>query len=808
MVQRLPAPQHIAPSIAAAIDTEIGRGTPFILAPAFLAAGAIVYFSLRYEPSWWPLLAAIALLAPLAWATPRWPLPHYALVALLLFVMGMTAGKLETWRAGTKMLGGEISTELTGRVVAVEQMAGGRARLTIDVLSTHKPVLRYAPDRIRVSARKAAASILPGTVVTGLVRLLPPSGPVRPGSYDFSFEGYFDGIGASGYFLRGPVSVAAMADAPPVRARFDVAVERARDSIAERIRKQIGGPEGEIAAALVVGVRAGIPDDLSEALRRAGIYHVISISGLHMALVAGTVTGLLRGGFALFPGFASRRSVKKLAAALAIVALAGYLLISGGEVAAQRSFLMLAVMLVAVLFDRAALTMRNLAISAMLVILVSPHEVTGPSFQMSFAATAALVGAYAAWADYRDRRPARAVPSRSVVGRATHWVMAAMVGLAATSVVAGGATAVFSAYHFQQMPSLGLFTNLTAMPIVSLVVMPFAVLGMLAMPFGLEGPFFAVMGQGLASTLAIARWFAERSPLDVIGTVAPAGVIVLTAALAVATAATTWLRVAALPVAAVGLFLLPDGSAPDVFVSEDGRLIGVAEDGGRIAFNRTKPNAFTAENWQRAMETGTVVPPRMPPRAEPTAKAKDKVGLPSGRRNAAAADAEKAETPPAATGLDQAGIPTSEGFSCNADGICMARHPSGALVVAAPDRAKAEPYCAEAALIVIDDASAGGTCKGQPVRVVTRRDLARYGSAAIRFDSPRLFTQAGSTIAYAIQRPYRPWHEQRRFSRDARGLPPYRKQEQPPAPPAPQSEPTVPAPLNNVGSARSAGPAP
>ncbi len=124
--------------------------------------------------------------------------------------------------------------------------------------------------------------------MTGLVRLMPPSGPVRPDSYDFSFESYFDGIGASGFFLRGPELAAASGPAPPL-ALFRASVERARNAIATRIRDRIGGAEGEIAAALVVGVRAGIPEDVNEALRRAGIYHIISISGLHMALVAGTI---------------------------------------------------------------------------------------------------------------------------------------------------------------------------------------------------------------------------------------------------------------------------------------------------------------------------------------------------------------------------------------------------------------------------------------------------------------------------------------------------------------------------------------
>jgi len=173
------------------------------------------------------------------------------------------------------------------------------------------------------------------------------------------------------------------------------------------------GAEGEIAAALIVGVRAGIPDEINEAMRRTGIYHIISISGLHMALVAGTIMVCCAAPSRCSRNFSARRPVKKYAPPPHFSSIAAYLIISGIVVAAERSFIMLAVMLIAVLFDRAALTMRNLAISAIAVILVSPHEGGRPSFQMSFAATAALVGAYASWADHHGGKDETATAKRS-----------------------------------------------------------------------------------------------------------------------------------------------------------------------------------------------------------------------------------------------------------------------------------------------------------------------------------------------------------------------------------------------------------
>ncbi|MDQ2705835.1 MAG: ComEC/Rec2 family competence protein, partial [Pseudomonadota bacterium] len=604
----VPSQSVVTRAAGIALSTEFDRGIAFVVAPVLLAVGALVYFALGHEPGFLPLSAGTIGLGVLAFASRARPALHMALVAALLCVMGALFAKVETWRAGTKMLGGEVTTRLSGRVVEVENLANGRVRLTIDVTDTERPVLRYAPDRVRVSARSIPEGLVAGAAVTGLVRLMSPSGPVRPESYDFSFKSYFDGIGASGFFLRGPELTATSGPAPPL-ALFRASVERARNAIADRIRNRIGGAEGEIAAALVVGVRAGIPEHVNEALRRSGIYHVISISGLHMALVAGTIMGLLRAGFALFPDFASRRPVKKYAAALAILGLAGYLFISGAEVAAQRSFIMLAVMLTAVLFDRAALTLRNLAIAAVVVIVLSPHEVVGPSFQMSFAATAALVGAYAAWSDWRADHTGQPPVNRSLAGRAARYSLLAAAGLAVTSIVAGGATAIYAAWHFQQMPSLGLFTNLTAMPVVSAVVMPFAVLGALAMPFGIDGPFFHVMGLGLSATIAIARWFSERSPADIVGLIPPASVAILTVALLVATICSTWLRIAAVPAALIGLLLLVDRPRPDLFVSEDGRLVGLDVGEGRIAVNRSRPNEFTIDNWKRAIRADEVVRP-------------------------------------------------------------------------------------------------------------------------------------------------------------------------------------------------------
>jgi ComEC/Rec2-related protein len=732
--------QSVLARMRAAALADWERGVGFLLVPVCLCVGALIYFSLNEEPAAYELIAILAALS-FGLLLARERILARCLISGLIFVsLGMAAAKFETWRAGTKVIGGEISTRVTGRVVQIEHQASGRVRLTIDVIETARPTLRYAPDRIRATARDIPDTIVTGGGVSGLVRLRPPSGPVRPGSYDFAFNSYFDGIGANGFFLTAP-EPASLVEPASSPVRLTTWIENVRSGLAERIRRSIEGPEGEIAAALIAGVTAGIPEEANEAMRISGIYHVISISGLHLALVALTVMGTMRGAFALFPAFASRHPVKKYAAAIALLVVFFYLFLSGAEVATQRSFIMLAVMLVALIFDRAALTMRNLAVAAIVVIAIAPHEVAGPSFQMSFAATAALIAAYAAWSERRLRSPGHAERhDRSRAMKVARFLALYGGGIAVTSIVAGLATALFGAWHFNRVAPLGLIANLAAMPVVSLLVMPWALAAVVLMPFGLDGVPLWVMGEGITIMLRIADWVAARSPLDEVGIVPVSAVLLFSSALVVLTLSTSFLRIAAMPLLIAGVLVLAGREAPDVMIAEDARLIAIPQPDGRLAVNRARPNAFTVENWARAL--------------------------------AAAGLAKPATVDKIVQAAAGSSLPVS-GFSCN-EALCFARHESGALVAHAADAKAALPACGVASLVVIDDATAGKVCASKST-VISKRDLARGGSAEVRFRNSAADIRA--EVSYAVTEPFRPWHSHRAFSREARGMPAYQRPE-------------------------------
>ena len=229
-----------------------------------------------------------------------------------------------------------------------------------------------------------------------------------------------------------------------------------------------------------------------------GLAHLLSISGLHIGLVAGILLFGLRAGLALIPPLALRIPTKKVAAIAALAATGGYVLLAGAPVPAQRAFVMTAIVMVAILTDRSALTMRLIAWAAAAVALVRPEAVLGASFQMSFAAVTALIATHEALAKKRSRGP------RTLASRVTRELAA----VALTSFIAGTATAPFAAYHFHRLADYGVLANLVAVPITGFWVMPLAILAFALMPFGLEGWALVPMGWGIEAIIVVAQWVA------------------------------------------------------------------------------------------------------------------------------------------------------------------------------------------------------------------------------------------------------------------------------------------------------------
>jgi competence protein ComEC len=370
---------------------------------------------------------------------------------------------------------------------------------------------------------------------------------------------FFQGIGASG-FARGAIKVIASPSAEGPWQRADAFVQRMRDAIDARIRAVLPGDRGAIAAMLINGRRDTIATNVYDALFVSGIGHVLSISGYHTAVVAGLIFFVVR---ALIPGLADRAPIKKWAAFAALMVTGFYLVLSGNQVATQRSFIMIAVVLLGVLFDRPTLTMRTLTVAAMLVLLFAPESVVHPSFQMSFAATLALIAGYE-----RGAIKLRASADSSLGARAALWGVNEIVGLTVASLLAGVATTPYAAFHFHRIAPYGVLANLLAMPIVSAWVMPMGILGVLAMPFGLDAEFWRQMGYGIEWMDAVGLWVASLPGAFGRVTLFGTGPLLLaTAGLLIVGLLKTPLRWSGLVVAALAAAWAAFTPVPDVLVA-------------------------------------------------------------------------------------------------------------------------------------------------------------------------------------------------------------------------------------------------
>lgn len=578
----------------AAVDLAAGRG--FLWLAVAFAAGCGVYFALPREPALWALLVLSVLTVFAARTVRDRPVAFPALALAGALVMGATAAKIEVTVVAAPTLDRARTADLTGFVERVERRTGGRARLTVRPVSIAGVPPARLPRRVTVTAA-GAAGFLPGDAVTVTARLEPPRGPDMPGGWNPARSAYLEGIGASGfaYGRPRPASLGEMPlDLTPARL-----VAKVRHTIAERLRAALPGPRGEVAAALLVGDRGGIPESLEEAMRVSGLAHVLSISGLHMVLFAGTVFWVVRALLAAVPAIALTRPIKAWAAVVALVAATLYLVISGAEVATQRAYVTMAVALLAILVDRPAISLRTVAVAALVVMAIEPSAVLGAGFQMSFAAVIALVAAYEWWGGRtRDRTTP---PQRGTAARLVRGVVLATAGLAATSLIAGLATAPIAAYHFHRGAPLGLLANLVAMPAVSVLVMPFGVLALVLLPFGLEQAALWPMGLGLDWMFAVAAtitaWTGDGA---LIGRVPLAAVMLLTAALLwAAIAVAPWRRLAVVPLLA-GLGLATTAAAPDLLISTDGGAVAVRGPDGRLAVVAGDRSAFAVRSWLAA----------------------------------------------------------------------------------------------------------------------------------------------------------------------------------------------------------------
>ncbi|TCH97277.1 ComEC family competence protein [Roseococcus sp. SYP-B2431] len=585
--------------IAAILAAEQGRLALWL--PVAVAAGILLYFLPRFEPPDWWGYAALAP-APLAlWLRPRFPLAAWTMALLGAAGLGFA---LTSWHAAQAPPPLDLprTPVVLGGTVAETDLLPGGVRITLSGARWEPdmpPARRLVRVRLRADDRARPG---PGdrVAIRALVRL--PSPPAYPGAWDFQRAAYFEGVGGSGFAL-GPLEILDRGGAAP-----PLSATRAR--IEARVTGILPGAVGAVAAALLTGGQSAIPPAEMQAMRDSGLAHLLSVSGLHIAIVMGLAFGAVRAVLALWPGFALRWGTRPFAAIAALAMGFFFMLLTGSQVPMQRSFLMAVLVTLALLAGRRALSPRVLAFAALGVMALQPAALLGPSFQMSFAAVMALIAGYEA---------ARPWFSRPGTPRPWWWRPALVViGSVATSAIAGAATTPFGLHHFGRLQLYGVAANALAVPLTSLLVMPAGMAALALLPFGLEAWPLRLMGWGIGGILAVAREVAGWPGAALATAPLPAeGLALLSFGLCWLCLWRTRWRLLGLLAIAAGLVAWQFVRLPDAMASADGRLFAL-QSGGQVFLER-RPGAsrFIGDSWLRGLGDTEATP--LPEEGEPAA---------------------------------------------------------------------------------------------------------------------------------------------------------------------------------------------
>lgn len=476
--------------------------------------GIGLYFALPREP----LFSEITFLAVFAFLVlflrgRRWRLGFMISALMFFLILGLARSVWHTQSVERPRLPEfEKVYDVKGRIVAVEK-SGPRLRWVVKVKALDNLPSKRRPEFIRVTTFDKTFSV--GDAVSFRAQLRAPPSPVIPDGYNPSFRAFYQKVGGYGFMLSRPEPTEIVLDSQIDAIKFHIS--KIRYQIAKRVLEAAPKETAGLQVALLTGIRAWVPDEQTEALRAAGMAHILAISGLHMGLVTGSIYGIALFCLVRIERLARARDIRKIAAGIGIIAATAYLILSGASVATQRAYIMACIIFIALILDRQAISIRSVSVAAFLTLWMHPEALLSPGFQMSFSAVLALVVVYRYWDSKREYQS-----KSGLVRRAWNNFKA----LSVTSLVAGTATSGFAVLHFNRIAVYGFFANLLAMPIFTFWVMPLAILVYVSMVFGLETLPLWLMGKGLSIILIISKWieglpgavsFMSSGPLWVMG---------------------------------------------------------------------------------------------------------------------------------------------------------------------------------------------------------------------------------------------------------------------------------------------------
>ena len=574
---------------------ERGRWAAWV--PVLFGTGIGLYFLLPFEPPLWPTLIVIEALLLAAFLLRHRP---YALLGLAVFgimLFGFTTVQLKAaYLNQIPVIEKEQMLYLKGRIVAMDYNTKGRPRLVLNDISDFDD--NSLPGKYKITILSKSEGLVPGQCVELVAKVMPPFPTVMIGGYQFDRKSFFDGLKATGYAVSRALPIDCPAETSSPLLDFSLAVKHLRDNISGRIYSVLPPDEASVAAALISGERGNMSRTLVDNYRDSGLAHFLSISGLHMSMLAGLMFFIIRLIMSFIPSLALRYDSKKTAAVFAIFISFVYLLISGAEVPAQRAFIMTFIVLLGILFSRRAFSILTISWAALIVLVIAPEALIGPSFQMSFAAVVALIAFYERFAAPLQRFLNGTGQNGKIVSRLPRIAFAYVAGIMISDLVASLATLPFAVYHFNRIAVYTSLGNLLAGPVIGLVIMPFVLISLLAFPFGLEYGPLKILGWGIGQVNNITAWVSSLpyAGLPVLSMPLWGLVLIVLGGAWLCLWQLKW-RLWGMLGIIIGALSVCTVKTPDVLVDVSGKAVAVKDNEGRLVVLPSRGKNFIKSIW-------------------------------------------------------------------------------------------------------------------------------------------------------------------------------------------------------------------
>lgn len=566
----------------------------FLWLPVFFSCGIGIYFYMPFEPPlilsifvWGFVLAVYLLSRPIKHKSMAGHVIVFVMFLVMLICSGFLAANLRTSLIATPVIEKKIGpVDIIGSVISIEKLEeGDGSRLVLADLDIEDLSADKTPRKIRMRLRKGLGDIKIGQRIKILALLNAPSAPIIPEGFDFRRYLYFQGIGAVGFIYN----------APEIIQDVNISiwsVESLRHYIAKQIIANLTPEQSSIALALIVGQKNSLSDEDKQAVRDAGMAHMLAISGLHVGFVAGAMFFFLRLLLSLFPNFALTYSIKNIAAVFAFCGAIFYMFLAGSTVPTQRAVLMIGIVFLAIIIDRSPISLRLVAFAALVVLIIAPESLLSASFHMSFAAVICLIYFYEITRRYWMKWNAQAGWHRKV--------LLYFIGVCMTTLVASIATAPFALYHFGQVSYLGSLANFVAVPLLAFVILPFALISLVFMVFGLAYWPLQIVGLGIDYMLDIAYWAASL-PAAVVRMSAWSfeSFVILVLSCLFVIMWKGWGKLAALPLIAVAIMMAQNMIQPDILVSSTHKLFAFKQKEGALHVSSRRNERFVRKNWEK-----------------------------------------------------------------------------------------------------------------------------------------------------------------------------------------------------------------